>query len=309
MALTSQRGAYGEELVAICKENKNVVVLDADLCGGTQTAMVEKATPAQFIEMGIGEANMVAVSAGLALSGKHPVANSFAIFIAGRPYEQIRQSICLPGLGATFVGASCGVSDFADGATHQCFEDMALMRVLPSMTVFSPADATEARKAIRAATAMNTPTYIRINRNELPDIITKDTPFEIGKPAVMADGSDIALCATGSMLNIALEARKALSAKGVSAKVLNFATIKPLDAAAVRAALGTCSRIVSVEEHSIIGGLGTALLEALAENPVPVKRIGIMDKFGESAENYEKILGAYGLTVDNVAGTAAAFKK
>ncbi len=309
MALTSQRNAYGEELVAICRENKNVVVLDADLCGGTQSAMVEKALPAQFVEMGIGEANMVAVSAGLALSGKHPVANSFAIFIAGRPYEQVRQSICLPGLGATFVGASCGVSDFADGATHQCFEDIALMRVLPGMTVFSPADACEARKAIRAAVAMKTPTYIRINRNEIPDVTTADTPFEIGRPAVLADGTDIALCATGRMTDIALEARKALSAKGVSAKVLNFATIKPLDASAVRAALGSCARIVSVEEHSVIGGLGTALLEAFAENPLPLRRIGIMDKFGESAENYEKILGACGLTVDNVVAAAAAFKK
>lgn len=252
---------------------------------------------------------MVAASAGLALAGKHPVANSFAIFLAGRPYEQVRQSVCLPGLGVTLVGASCGVSDFADGATHQCFEDVALMRVLPGMTVFSPADACEARKAIRAAVAMNSPSYIRINRNEVPEVTTVDTPFEIGKPAVMADGTDIAICASGRMLEVALEARKALTGRGVSAKVLNFATIKPLDVAAVRAALGSCGRIVSLEEHSVIGGLGGALAEAFSENPIPVRRMGIMDAFGESAETYDKILGACGLTVDNVVSNVLAFKK
>ncbi len=275
MSVTSQRVAYGEELLAICKENPDVVVLDADLCGGTQSVFVEKGAPAQFIEMGIGEANMVSAAAGLALAGKRPVCNSFAIFLAGRPYEQIRQSVCLPGLGVTLVGASCGVSDFADGATHQCFEDIALMRVLPGMTVFSPADAREARKAIRAATALKGPSYIRVNRNDIPDVTADDTPFEIGRPAVMADGEDVAVCATGRMGELALEARKALSARGVSAKVLNFATVKPLDVAAVRAAVGSCKSILSVEEHSVIGGLGAALLEAFAENPLPLRRLGI----------------------------------
>ncbi len=309
MSMTSQRVAYGEELLAICKENPDVVVLDADLCGGTQSAFVEKGAPAQFIEMGIGEANMVSAAAGLALAGKRPVCNSFAIFLAGRPYEQIRQSVCLPKLPVTLIGASCGFSDFADGATHQCFEDIALMRVLPGMTVFSPADACEARKAIRAAVALKAPSYIRINRNDVPDVTTPDTPFEIGKPAVMADGGDIAVCATGRMVELALEAAKVLSARGVSAKVLNFSTIKPLDAAAVRAAIGTCGSVLSVEEHSIVGGLGAAILEALAENPLPLKRHGVMDVFGESAESYDLILGAYGLTVDAIADAAASLKK
>ena len=307
MSITSQRVAYGEELLAICCENPNVVVLDADLCGGTQSGIVEKGKPEQFLEMGIGEQNMISAAAGLALAGKKPVCNSFAIFCAGRPYEQIRQSVCLPGLGVTMVGASCGFSDYSDGATHQCFEDINLMRVLPGMTVFSPSDALEARKAIRAAVALSTPAYVRINRNDVPDITNDKTPLEIGKPALMADGGDIAICATGRMVHLALEAKNALSARGISARILNFATIKPLDAAAVRAAIGPCKRILSVEEHSIIGGLGAAILEALSENPLPLKRHGIMDTYGESAQNYDVLLEKFGLTVGKIVEAATSF--
>ncbi len=308
MSITSQRNAYGEELLALCRENPAVVALDADLCGGTQSVAVEKGKPENFIEMGIGEQNMISVAAGLALAGKIPVCHSFAIFGACRPYEQIRQSVCLPGLPVKIVGASCGVSDFADGATHQCFEDVALMRVLPGMTVFSPADAAEARKAIRAAVALPGPAYIRVNRNDVPDVTTAATPFEIGKPAVMAEGDSVAVCASGRMLDLALRAREALAAKGVSARVLNFATIKPLDAAALRAALGPCGRILTVEEHSVIGGLGGAVLEALAENPLPLRRMGIMDRYGESAESYELILKRCGLTAEHIVQTIASWK-
>ena len=306
MSKTSQRVAYGEELLAICKENDKVLVMDADLCGGTQTAIVEKGKPEAFIEMGIGEQNMVSSAAGLALAGKIPVCNSFAVFAAGRAFEQIRQSVCLPGLNVKVVGASCGLSDFADGATHQAFEDVAIMRVLPGMTIFSPADAQEARKAIRAAVKLPGPCYIRINRNDLPDVTSADTPLEVGKPHVMADGKDLAICASGYMLALALEAKKVLSGKGVDAKVINFATIKPLDAAAVRAAIGSCPRVLTVEEHSIIGGLGSAVLEALADNPLPLKRHGIMDTYGESAQNYEVLLEKYGLTVDKIVEAAMA---
>lgn len=304
MTKTSQRVAYGEELLAICKENDKVVALDADLCGGTQSAIVEKGKPEAFIEMGIGEQNMISASAGLALTGHIPVANSFAVFLCGRGFEQIRQSVCLPHLNVKLVGASCGMSDYADGATHQAIEDVAIMRVLPGMTIFSPADALEARKAIRAAIALKGPCYIRINRNDLPDVTTATTPLEIGKPSLMADGKDLAICASGHMVALALEAKKVLSGKGIDAKVLNFATIKPLDPAAVRAAIGSCPRVLTVEEHSIIGGLGAAVLEALSEKPLPLRRHGIMDTYGESAENYDKLLGKYGLTVEKIVESA-----
>ena len=304
MSNTSQRVAYGEELLAICKENKDVVVLDAELCGGTQSAIVEKGCPTAFIEMGIGEQNMVSAAAGLAFADKIPVANSFAVFVASRAFEQVRQSICLPHLNVKLVGASCGLSDYADGATHQAFEDVAIMRVLPGMTVFSPADALEARKVIRAAIKHKGPCYIRINRNDLPDITSQDTPLEIGKPVVMADGKDIAICASGHMVALSLEAKKILAGKGVDAKVINFATIKPLDAAAVRAAIGSCPRILTVEEHSIIGGLGDAVLEVMSENPLPLRRKGMMDTYGQSAENYDKLLAKYGLTAEKIAEAA-----
>ena len=307
MSKSSQRDAYGEELLAICKENNDVVVLDADLGGGTKSMMVEKGKPEAFIEMGIGEQNMVSVSAGLALTGKIPVANSFAVFLCGRAFEQIRQSVCLPHLNVKLVGASCGMSDYADGATQQAFEDVATMRVLPHMTIFSPADAQQARKAIRAAIKHQGPCYIRINRNDIPDVTTPDTPLEIGKPSIMADGKDLAICASGHMLALCLEAKNVLAGKNIDAKVLNFATIKPLDPAAVRAAIGSCPRILTVEEGSIIGGLGAAVLEALSDNPLPLRRHGIMDTYGESAENYDKLLAKYGLTVDKI--VEAALKK
>ncbi|MDR1519774.1 MAG: transketolase family protein [Planctomycetota bacterium] len=304
MSKSSQRNAYGAELLAICKENENVVALDADLCGGTQSIQVQQGKPESFYEMGIGEQNMITIAAGLALAGKIPVAHSFAVFIGGRSFEQIRQGVCLPKLNVNIVGASCGVSDFADGATHQAIEDVAVMRVLPHMTIFSPADAEEARKAIRAAVNLDGPCYIRINRNEIPDVTTRDTPMEIGKPHVMAGGKDVAICASGHMVALSLEARQILAGKGVDARVINFATIKPLDPAAVRAAVGPCPRILTVEEHSVIGGLGSAVLEALADNPIPLRRHGVKDVFGESAEKYDRILAKHGLTAERIAEEA-----
>lgn len=302
--LSSQRSAYGDELVKICQEDPRVMALDADLCGSTQTQQVEKKLPERFYEMGIGEQNMAGVASGMALSGKIPVINSFAVFVAGRAFEQIRQSICLPKLPVIVVGASCGLSDYGDGATHQCFEDVAIMRTLPNMTIFSPADAQEARKAIRAAHALSGPAYIRINRNDVPDVTVADTPLVIGKPTLMADGRDVAICASGRVLAMALEAKKILADKGVDAKVLNFAAIKPLDPVAVRDAIGSAPRIVTVEEHSIIGGLGAAILEALADNPIPLRRVGIQDVFGQSSESYDKLLVKYGLTPEKIAETA-----
>ncbi len=300
----SQRTAYGEELLALCREDPRVVALDADLCAATMSGMVEKNMPERFFEMGIGEQNMAGVAAGLALAGKIPFYHSFAVFATGRAFDQIRQSICLPGLPVKISGASCGFSDFADGATHQCFEDVAIMRALPGMTVFSPADAPEAKKCARAALALKGPAYIRINRNEIPVVTDGGTPLEIGRPALMAEGRDVCLCASGYMLHFALEAAKILSARGIGAKVLNFATIKPLDPAAVRAAIGSCPKVVAVEEHSIIGGLGSAVLEALAEDPLPLRRVGIRDVYGESSDDYIRLLEKYGLSPAAIADAA-----
>lgn len=300
----SQRQAYGEALLELCRQNDKVVVLDADLCTATQTQLVEKNLPERFFEMGIGEQNMASAAAGLALAGKIPFINSFAVFATGRPFDQIRQGICLPNLRVKIAGAGSGLSDFLDGATHQSFEDIAIMRVLPRMTIFSPADALEAKRAVHAMAALPGPAYIRINRNVLPDVTTPDTPLDVGKPVVLADGDDVALCATGHMTAMALEARTMLANRGVSARVVHFATIKPLDAKAVRLAIGPAKRLVTAEEHSIIGGLGSAVLEALSENPLPLKRVGIMDTYGESSESYEKLLAKYGLTPDAIAEAA-----
>ncbi|MDR1519106.1 MAG: transketolase family protein [Planctomycetota bacterium] len=301
---TSQRIAYGEELLQLCRENERVVVLDADLCTGTQSQIVEKGMPERFFDMGIGEQNMIGVAAGFALSGKIPFCHSFAVFTVSRPFEQIRQSVCLPNLNVKVTGASCGLSDYADGATHQCFEDVAIMRVLPNMTIFSPADANEARKVVRLAAGLPGPAYIRINRNEIPVVTEKDAQLEIGKPTLMAEGDEVAICASGHMVHFALEARKILAVRGIGARVLNFATIKPLDAASVRAAVAPAKRVVTVEEHSVIGGLSAAIMATLAENPLPIRCIGIQDKYGESSDSYEKLLVQYGLTPDRIAEMA-----
>ena len=304
MTKSSQRAAYGQELLEICQDNPLVVALDADLCSATQSQLVEKTFPERFFEMGIGEQNMISVAAGLALAGKIPFVHSFATFVTGRPFEQIRQGICLPNLNVKIVGASCGFSDFPDGATHQCFEDIAIMRVLPHMTVFSPADANEARLAARAAAKLVGPAYIRINRNDIPDVTDAKAIFEIGKPSLMADGSDVAICATGIMVAKALEARDILAGRGIKARVLNFATIKPLDIAALRAALHGVKRLVTAEEHSVIGGLGAAILEALADNPLSTRRIGFKDTYGESGDDYDDLICKYGLTPAAIAEAA-----
>ncbi len=212
--LINLRTAYGEELLALAKENSRVVALDADLCGSTQSVVIEKNFPERYFEMGIGEQNMISVAAGLSLTGKIPFAHSFAVFASGRPFDQIRQSVCLPKLNVKIVGSSCGLSDFGDGATHQSFEDLATMRVLPGMTVFCPADAVETKWAVRQAAAIDGPVYIRLNRNDLPVLFDEKTPFETGKPLVVKEGSQVALVATGTMTAIAMEAAGLLETAG-----------------------------------------------------------------------------------------------
>ena len=300
------RIAYGTALLDLARSNRDIVALDADLCASTQSVQIESNLPGQYFEMGIGEANMVSAAAGLALCGKIPFVHSFAVFVTGRSFDQIRQGVCLPNLNVKIVGSSVGLSDFGDGATHQCFEDIALMRVLPHMTVLAPVDAVEVPKVVRAAAEINGPVYIRLNRNDLPILTESDTPFVIGAPLVLADGRDVSICVNGVTAGMGLSARELLEKQGVSARVVNFSTIKPLDEAAVRSSLSGTRALVTVEEHSVIGGLGSAILECLSGDPMPALRIGIADRYGQSAHNYAQLLDHYGLTADAI--TQAALK-
>ena len=302
--LKNLRTAYGEELLALAKENPRVVALDADLCGSTQSNVVEKTIPERYFEMGIGEQNMISVAAGLSLTGKIPFAHSFAVFASGRTFDQIRQSVCLPGLNVKIVGSSCGLSDFGDGATHQSFEDLATMRVLPHMTVLSPADAVETKWAVREAAAIDGPVYIRLNRNDLPVLFDENTSFETGKPLVLREGSDIALIGTGTMSAIALEAAGLLENRGISARVIHMGTIKPLDREALADAVKGVKGIVTCEEHTIYGGLGSAVAEALCTAPLPMRMVGIQDRYGQSAVHYQELLECYGLTREAVSESA-----
>ena len=294
------RMAYGAALLELARSNRDVVALDADLCASTQSVQIENNLPDQYFEMGIGEANMVSAAAGLALCGKIPFVHSFAVFVTGRAFDQIRQGICLPNLNVKIVGSSSGLSDFGDGATHQCFEDMATMRVLPNMTVLAPLDAVEVPKVVRAAAALDGPVYIRLNRNDLPILTGNDTPFEIGKPLVLAEGGDVAICVNGVTADMGLKARELLEKRGISARVVNFSTIKPLNEAAVRSALAGARALVTVEEHSVIGGLGSAILECMSAHPLPAVRVGIADCYGQSAHDYGQLLEHYGLTVEAI---------
>jgi transketolase len=294
------RMAYGSALLDLARSNRKIVALDADLCGSTQSVQVEKNLPDQYFEMGIGEANMVSTAAGLALCGKIPFVHSFAVFVVGRSFDQIRQGVCLPNLNVKIVGSSAGLSDFGDGATHQCFEDIALMRVLPNMTVLAPVDAVEVSKVISAAAEINGPVYIRLNRNDLPIVTESDTPFEVGKPLILAEGRDVSICVNGITASMGLKARELLEKQGISARVVNFSTIKPLDEIAVKSALAGTRGLVTAEEHSLIGGLGSSVLEILCENPLPTVRIGIADCYGQSAHDYGQLLNHCGLTAEAI---------
>ncbi|MDR7866900.1 MAG: transketolase C-terminal domain-containing protein [Sporomusaceae bacterium] len=301
MATKSQRQAYGEALVELGRENKNVVVLEADLGKSTMSILFQQQFPERYFEMGIAEANMASTAAGLALTGKIPFINSFAVFATGRCYDQLRQTISIAGLGVNICGSSAGLSDFGDGSTHQSVEDMATMRVIPGMTVLVPVDAIETRKMVRAMAAAPGPCYIRINRNDLPFFTDEAGEFEIGKLYPVRDGSDVVVFANGVMVSKAVEAAEALAGEGISVKVVNVSTVKPLDKQAVIAMAKGCKAVVTAEEHSIIGGLGSAIAEALSEvKDIPLAIVGIEDRFGTSATNYDELLVYYGLTADAV---------
>jgi len=308
MTHANQRVAYGSALLELGRKNRDIVVMDADLGSSTMGRMFENEFPDRHLEVGIAEANMTSMAAGLALTGKIPFTNSFAVFASGRAYDQIRQSVVLGNLNVKICGSSAGLSDFGDGATHQSVEDIASMRALPNMTVISPADANEAYQATLAIAEHKGPVYLRINRNDYESVTPVDKPFVIGENVVMKDGSDVAVLATGYMVILALEAAKLLEGK-VSVKVVNIHTIKPLDAEKVRAVVGACKSIVTVEEHSIVGGLGSAVAEALRGDPKPMEFIGMNDVFGRSAHSYGDLLEYFGLTPERIAQTIEKMKK
>ena len=302
------RAAYGEMLVELADKYPELVVLDADLAGATMTKGFAQACPDRFFDMGIAEANMIGVAAGLAACGKKPFANSFAMFTAGRAYEQVRNSVAYPGLNVKCVGSHGGISVGEDGATHQCIEDLALMSAIPGMLVLNPCDAHEMRQALQALIEYKGPAYLRLGRMAV-ETVTDSVPgykFELGRAAALREGSDLTICATGLMVQRALAAAELLAGEGVSARVLDFHTIKPLDGEALLAAARETGCIVTTEEHSIVGGLGAAVASFLAERcPVPVLRHGVRDVFGRSGKA-EQVLEAYGLTPAGIVETARA---
>ncbi|MBQ1315851.1 MAG: transketolase family protein [Lachnospiraceae bacterium] len=298
------RAAYGEALRSLGEENKNIVVLEADLGNSTMSKLFGAAFPERYFQMGIAEQNMASVAAGLSFTGKIPFINSFAVFSTGRPYDQIRSSICIPGANVKICGSSAGLSDYGDGKTHQSVDDISLMRGLPHMTVFSPVDAVETEKAVRAMAEISGPCYIRINRNDVPVLTRPEDPFAAGKMSVMREGTDIVLFATGYMVWQSLLAADLLAEKGISAKVVNVCTIKPLDEAEVLRLAEGAKAVLTAEEHSIYGGLGSAVLHALRKSGIPVDLVGIEDTFGTSGENYEVMLRGYHLMPEDIAARA-----
>ncbi len=278
------RESYGNAVTELGKIHEEIVVLDADLAGATKTGIFKKAFPERHINCGIAEGNMMAVAAGLAAAGKVPFASSFAMFAAGRAYEQVRNSIGYPHLNVKICATHAGISVGEDGASHQCNEDIALMRTIPGMTVICPSDDIEAKAAVKAAYELNGPVYMRFGRLAVPVINTNpDYKFEIGKGIVLREGKDVTIIANGLCVNSAMEAAEMLAADGIDAKVINIHTIKPLDKDLVIAAAKETGKVVTVEEHSVIGGLGSAVCDVLSEYaPTPVKKIGVQDVFGES---------------------------
>lgn len=297
---TATREAYGEALKEIGGENVAIVVLDADLSKSTKTCVFAQAYPQRFFNVGIAEQNLAGVAAGLAAAGKIPFISTFAMFASGRAYEQIRNSICYPKLNVKIAATHAGLTAGEDGATHQAIEDISLMRSIPNMTVIVPADAEETRQAVRFAAEYQGPVYLRLGRMPVPDLFDADYKFEHGKAVQLVDGTDITLMATGIMVAVAKTVAEQLQQVGIRARVLNFHTLKPIDTEVIIKAARETGGIVTCEEHSIIGGLGSAVAEVLVENcPVPLERVGVRDTFGESGTPKE-LLKKYGLTADDI---------
>ena len=304
MKKVATRDSYGNALKELGAEFDNLVVLDADLAGATKTGTFKKAFPDRFFDCGIAEGNMMSVAAGIATTGKTVFASTFAMFAAGRAFEQVRNSIGYPHLNVKIGATHAGITVGEDGATHQCNEDFATMRSIPGMVIINPADAVEASAAVEAAILHDGPVYMRFGRYALPILYGDDYKFELGKGVLLADGSDVTLVATGIMVAMALEAKELLAAEGISARVINIHTIKPIDKAILEKAAAETGAIVTAEEHNVIGGLGSAVAEAVGEScPVPVLRVGVKDTYGHSG-TVPALLEAYGLTPSAIADAA-----
>lgn len=291
---SNQRRAYGEEILALGRKDKRIVICDADLSKSTMTFPFQQEFPERFFEMGIAEANMTSFAAGLSLTGKIAISNSFAVFAAGRSYDQIRQGIAIGSLNVKINGSSAGLSDFGDGATHQAIEDIAIMRAIPHMTVLTPADSPQLRKAVHWMIKHEGPVYLRICRNDLPEI-TGDDPDPIN-PTVMREGKDVAILTFGVMLYPALQAAEALAKEGIECKVVNIPCMKPFPDDKVRALCQDVQAVVTAEEHSIIGGLTCAVGWALRGIGKPLEAVAVMDTFGQSAQNIDELMAHYHLT-------------
>lgn len=306
MSYNNQRIAYGNTLVELGGENKDIVVLDADLGGSTMGKLFEEAYPDRHFEMGIAEANMTSVAAGLAQTGKIPFTNSFAVFVGGRAYDQIRQTIAIGKLNVKICGSSSGMSDFGDGATHQAVEDIAIMRAIPNMTVICPADANETAEAVKAMVEYQGPCYLRLNRNDYDNVTEEGKKFEIGMPSILKEGKDVVIFATGYMAGLALKAAEELENK-VSVKVVNVSTIKPLNKEVIIQMVRGARGVITAEEHSVVGGLGGAIAEALCKECKPIECIGVNDEFGCSAHCYQDVLTYHGLTKEHIMEAALNF--
>ena len=307
MKKIATRDSYGNALKELGAGHPDLVVLDADLAGATKTGTFQKAFPERHFDFGIAEANMICAAAGMATTGLVPFASSFAMFAAGRAFEQVRNSIGYPHLNVKIGATHGGISVGEDGASHQCCEDFALMRAIPGMTVICPADDVEARAAVRAAYEMEGPVYLRFGRLAVPVFHSEDYRFRIGKGEVVKDGSDVAIIANGLLVYEAIKAAEALEAEGIHAMVINMATIKPLDNDLVLEAARKCGRVITCEEHSVIGGLGEAVCSLLSEkHPTPVKRIGVNDEYGHSGPA-AALLEQFGLTAPHIVDVAREF--
>ena len=296
-------------LVELGQENPNVVVLVADLAAATKPGMFKKAFPERHIDCGIAECNMIGIAAGLAAAGMTPFASSFAMFAAGRAFEQVRNSVGYPHLNVKIGATHGGISVGEDGATHQCCEDIALMRTIPGMTVIVPSDDIEAKAAVKAAAAMEGPVYMRFGRLAVPVINDEDYKFEIGKGKVLREGTDVAIIANGLCVAESLDAAEKLAAEGINAQVINMATVKPLDTELVLEAAKATGKVVTVEEHSVIGGLGSAVCDVLSEQlPTPVLKVGVNDVFGHSGPAVE-LIKEFGLDGDSIAAKVKEFVK
>ena len=309
MKKVATRDSYGAALTELGAQYDNLVVLDADLAGATKTGTFKKAFPERHFDCGIAEANMVCIAAGMSTAGLVPFASSFAMFAAGRAFEQVRNSVGYPHLNVKIGATHGGISVGEDGASHQCCEDFALMRSIPGMTVICPADDVEAKAAVKAAYEHNGPVYLRFGRLAVPVFHSEDYKFQIGKGEIVKDGKDVAIIANGLLVYEAIKAAEELKEAGIDAMVINMATIKPLDEELVLAAAKKCGKVITCEEHSVIGGLGEAVCGVLSEKlPTPVKRIGVNDEFGHSGPAV-KLLEQFGLCASNIAQVAKDFCK